>query len=375
MMRRPAILLATAGALAVAVVLGWRWWTSPPLEDAKRLAAAVTAAPASADGAVVLAKPARAARWLTSHPQALVLLKLAAPSANKTLPRIRGFLVALASEARGPFCVWWRGPELAVGAEVGPGPAKALQQLAALEGLTFRARPAAGDVLIVVASSSSALLEQGETSPQPRIGPGMLTALARCGGRWWRVRAGRSTLELAAGDPPELPGPTAVDFVATSDLAALVAAVAPLDWLPSAPALIVFDGAGWGVALPATTLSTDLQRLLTLGGDTAIERPSGARHWRGLLGDLWVLPGPGVAVASRLDLLGKLPREGIVGETGAVHGADLARLLKRVADAADGLPGSASYVAAMRRGAPLIEEIRIARWSLLSQGGRIELQW
>jgi hypothetical protein len=203
----------------------------------------------------------------------------------------------------------------------------------------------------------------------------MLTALARCGGRWWRVRAGRFTLELATGDPLELPAPTATDLIATSDLAALVAAVTPLDWLPSAPALILFDRASWGVALPATALSRDFRRLLTLGGDTAVERPAGARHWRGLLGDLWALPGPGVAVASRLDLLVKLPREGIVGETGAVHGAGLARLFKRVADAAEGFPASASYVAAMRRGAPLLDSLRLARWRLLPLGGRILLEW
>jgi hypothetical protein len=139
--------------------------------------------------------------------------------------------------------------------------------------------------------------------------------------------------------------------------------------------LILFDGAGWGVTLPATTLSRDLRRVLTLGGDTAVEPPAGARHWRGLLGDLWALPGPGVAVASRLDLLGKLSREGIVGETGVVHGADLARLLTRVADAADGFPASASYAAAMRRGAPLLESLRLARWRLLPLGGRILLEW
>jgi hypothetical protein len=230
-------------------------------------------------------------------------------------------------------------------------------------------------VLTVAASSNSALLEQGETGPQPRLGPGTLTALARCRGLWWRIRAGRSALELAAGDPPDLPGPTAVDLIATSNLADFVAAVAPLDWLPSAPALILFDSAGWGVALPATALSGDLRRLLTLGGDTAVERPPSARHWRGLLGDLWAWPGPGVAVASRLDLLGKLPRESIVGETGAVHGADLARLLRRVADAADGFPGSASYVAAVRRGAPLLESLRLARWRLLPLGGRILFEW
>ncbi len=374
-MRRLAVLFAVAGALAVAVVLVWRWWTSPPLENAERLAAAVAATPAGADGAVALARPARAARWLASHPQALVLLKLAAPTANTTLPGIRGFLAALASHARGPLCVWWRGAELAVGAEVGPDPAKALQELAAVEGLAFRVRPAAGGELAVAAASTPALLEPGENGPQPQMRPGTLTALARCGGRWWRARASRSTLELAAGDPLELPGPSDIDLIATSDLAALVAPVVSLDWLPSAPAWILFDGGGWGLVLPATGLSRDLRKLLTLGGDTPIERPPGARHWRGLLGDLWVVPGQGITVASRIDLLSQLPREGIVGETGAVHGAHLAGLLGRVADATDGFPGSASYVAAMRRGAPLLESLRLARWRLLPLGGRILLEW
>ena len=129
----------------------------------ERVQSAVSA-PASADGAVALAKPARAARWLTSHPQALVLLKLAAPTANKTLPRIRGFLVALASEARGPFCVWWRGAELAVGAEVVAEPAKALRQLAALEGHRAISAQAVDQVVGVVVKLDAAAVAAAQNA-------------------------------------------------------------------------------------------------------------------------------------------------------------------------------------------------------------------
>ena len=189
-----------------------------------------------------------------------------------------------------------------------PGAAQALQRLAALEGLPFHAYPAAGGSVAVEAASATALLGQGENRPSPGVEPGTLTALARCGGRYWRIRAGRSTLELVAGDPPKTPEPASGGMVITSDLAALVAAVEPVAWVPSAPACLLFDAGGWGVALPATAVSRDARRLLTLGGDAAAETPPGARHWRGLLGDLWVLPGAGLAVASRPDLLGKLPR-------------------------------------------------------------------
>jgi hypothetical protein len=373
-MRRLTLLLATVGALAAAVVFAWRWWKAPPREDARVLAAAVAITPAGADGAVALAQPARGARWLASHPQSAILLKLAAPAANRALPRVRASLLALASEARGPLSLWWRGADLAVGTTVRPGAAQALQRLAALEGLPFHVYPAAGGMVTVKVGSAIELLGRGENGPGPGIEPGALTALARCGGRCWRIRAGRSTLELVAGDPPKTPEPASGGMVITSDLAALVAAVEPVAWVPSAPACLLFDAGGWGAALPATAVSRDARRLLTLGGDTAAETPPGARHWRGLLGDLWVLPGPGLAVASRPELLGKLPGA-IAGESGAVRGADLARLLRRLAEAADILPGSARYGAGLRRAAPVLEALRLVRWRLLPQGGRIVLEW
>jgi len=374
-MRRLTLLLATVGVLAAAAVLGWRWWTAPPREDADALAAALASTPAGGDGALTLAQPARAARWLASHPQAAILLKLAAPAADRSLPRIRGFILALASKARGPLSLWWRGTELAAGAEVEPRAALALQRLAALEGLPFQVYPATGGAVTVRVGSAIELLGRGEDGPAPAIERGRLGALARCGERWWRIRASRSTLELVAGDPPDAPKPTSGALVTTSDLAALVAAVEPVAWVPSAPACLVVDRGGWGVALPATVLPRDVRRLLAVAGDVAAETPPGARHWRGLLGDLWVRPEPALAVATRPDLLDRLPQEAITGESGVVRGSDLARLLTRVADVADGVPGGARYSSGLRRAALVLEALRLVRWRLLPQGGRIELEW
>jgi hypothetical protein len=366
--------LATVGVLATTATLAWRWWTAPPQDDAGALATAIAAVPAGTDGALTIAQPGRAARWLATHPQAVLLLRLAAPAADRSLPRLRRFIVALASEAQGPLSLWWRGAELAAGAEVEPGAARALQRLAALEALPFRMRPSQERTFAVAAASTPDLVGEGDGTV-PRVGPGPLAALARCGGRWWRARCGRSTLELVAGDPPETPASTGPGFVVTSDLAALVAAVAPIRWVPAAPARLLFDGSGWAVELPATPLSREVRRLLTLGGDAAADSPPGARHWRGILGDVWTLPGPGLAVASRPNLLATLPHDAVVGEAGRVRGADLARFLERVLAAAEEIPGSAAYVAGLQRAVPVVEELRQARWHLLPQGGRIVLQW
>jgi hypothetical protein len=374
-MRRLTLVLATVGVLAITATLAWRWWTAPPQEDADALAAGLASTPAGADGALTLAQPKRAARWLASHPQVVLLLRLAAPAADRSLPRLRRFIVALASESRGPLSLWWRGAELAAGADVNPKAVSALQRLAALEGLPSHVYPAARGAVTVRVGSAIELLGRGEDDSVPGTERGTLAALARCGGRWWRIRAGRSTLELVAGDPPETPASTGPGFVVTSDLAALVVTVAPIRWVPAAPARLLFDGSGWAAELPATPLSRELRRVLTLGGDAAADAPPGARHWRGLLGDLWVLPGPGLAVASRPDLLATLPHDAIVGEAGNVRGADLARLLERVLAAAEGIPGSAAYVAGLQRAVPVVEGLRLARWHLLPQGGRIVLQW
>jgi hypothetical protein len=374
-MRRFTLLLAAVGALAAAAVLAWRWWTAAPLAPADALAAAASRSPVVAEGVLVVADPVRTLRWAARHPQAVALLRLAAPHADLAAPRMRGAAAALAAGALGPLVLWWRGGDLAASAEVDGGSARALRQVAETQGVAIRSELTPTGTVHVALASSPDLLESSGGSGPSVAGVGQLSALARVGDRWWQVRAGRSTLEATSGSPPELPGASDPAVVTTADIGALAAAVAPVQWVPHGPACLVLEGGGWGVALPATTLSLDVRRLLSLGGDTTIETPTGAHHWRGLLGDLWVLPGPGLAVASRPDLLGRLPRGPIAGESGAVRGTELARLVRRFAEAADRVPGNAGVVAGLRRAVPVLEALRRVRWRLLPQGGRILLEW
>jgi hypothetical protein len=374
-MRRFLLAAAVVAAVAATVLVAWRRWTAPPRAPAAALADALSIAPDGADGALAVAEPGRAARWLAAHPQALALVEIAAPSADRALPRMRGLVAALAREARGPVTLWWRGDELAAGATVGSGAARALQQLAALEGFALQVRPASGGALAVRAATAPALLA-GQRPAPPRLDTfGALAALVRLGPRTWRVRAGRSTLELTSGDAPDLPPITPSDAFATRDLAALAAPATTARWLPRASARLLFDERGWAVALPETSLPPEVGRLLSVGGDAASGAPDGARHWQGLLGDIWVRPGPGVALASRLDLLEGLPAGPITGESGVVRGPHLAALCRRISDVLQAIPGAAQHAAGLRRAAPLLEAMRLARWQLLPQGGHVLIEW
>ncbi len=182
---------------------------------------------------------------------------------------------------------------------VGAAAARAIGDLAAIEGVPLRTVPgSAGGV--TVATASAATLLDGGGGAQPRDGahPEM-AALARRGARWWRVEAGRDRLELVSGIPPELPLAAEASVLTTGDLAALAALVGSGNGLPHVPARLAIAGDDWALALPSTMPSAQLQRLLSLGGDTP--GAAGARHWRGVLGDLWVRLAPGLRgrVASR----------------------------------------------------------------------------
>ncbi len=372
-MRRIAVLLALAALGGIVASLAWRWWTAPPRSRTEALAAAAAAVPAQAEGLVAIAEPDRALRWLVRRPQALALLALAAPDADAALPRMRALLAALARDARGPLAVWWRGPDVAAAAPVGAAAARAIGELAAIEGIPLRTAPGgAGDV--TVATPSAATLLDGGRGGGPRDGaPPELAALARRGACWWQVNAGRDRLELVSGSPPELPPAADTSVVTTGDLAALAALLGSGNGLPHVPARLAIAGNDWALALPATVPSAQLQRLLSLGGDTPAA--AGARHWRGVLGDLWVAPLPGFAVASRPELLAAVAGAPLAGEAGAVRGADIAAACVRVADALEGVPWLGARAAALRRAAPLAASLRLARWRITPAGGRILLEW
>jgi hypothetical protein len=374
-MRRVLLAAAVAAAVAAVAALAWRWWTAPPSASEAALRAALELAPADTDGTLALAQPSRAARWLSSRPQALVLVELAAPASRHSLPRVRGLLPALAREARGPLTVWWRGGDLAAGARVQPGAARALRQLAALRGFALRVGPEDHGAVTVRAGTAAALLAPPGGTQRPLGTRAPLSALARIGPRLWWARAGRSSLDAAWGEPPLLPETAGADTLATADLARLLAPVAAFAWLPHAPVWVTFGPGGWAAALPDSALPPAIIHLLFGSAGLSTAPAASIHHWRGPLGDLWVRPGPVIVIASRPELFGGAPADLITGESGDVHGADLARACEKVAAALQGLPGGEQIADGLRKAAPRISAVRQARWRLLPQGGRIRLEW
>lgn len=374
-MRRAASTLAGAAAGAVVLAAAWWWWTAPPDADAAALEAAAATVPAGADGLLVVGRPARAARWLLRRPQAAVLLAAAAPGTEGSFARLRAALEALAGEARGPLAVWWRGPDVALSAEVGEGAGRALRTLASLQGLPVRSRPT-GPGAVTVAIASDGTLLDGPAGRRPATGaPHRLAALARVGPRWWRVLAARGALDLLAGDAPQLPPPGGASTVATADLGRLAALAGPPGVLPHVPCSLAFGPAGWALVVPGTALGPTATRLLTLGGDAPAAAPAGARRWRGVLGELWAAPGSDLTVASSAAMLAARPAPPGPEESGIVRGPELAAACLRAADAFDALLVLGPRAVALRRAAPAVAAVRLARWRIVAAGGTIRLEW
>jgi hypothetical protein len=370
-MRRLTVLVALAALLGAAATIAWRRWTAPPAAPASELARVAAAVPARAEGLVAIAEPGRALRWLARRPQALALLALAAPEANAAVPRLRALFSALAGGARGPLVVWWEGADVAAAATVGTASAAALRELAAIEGVPLRTTPAGGGELTVAVASAPALLD-GAGGPAPGGDhAGELAALARRGSRWWRVEAGRDRLDLVSGTPPALPPAAGPSVVATADLAALAAA-AGAGGLPHTAARLAVSAGDWALALPEVVPSEAVRRLLGLGGAPA---GTAVRPQQGALGDLWASASPGLAVASDATLLAAVAGAAPADEAGTVRGRDLAAACERAAGLLGRVPWLGGSAAALRRAAPLIAPLRLARWRLTAAGGRIVLEW
>ncbi len=370
-MRRLAILVALTALLGVAAAIAWRWWAAPPAAPASELARSAAAVPARADGLVAIAEPGRALRWLARRPQALALLALAAPEANAAVPRMRALLWALAGDARGPLVVWWEGPNAAAAATVGTASAAALRELAAIEGIPVRTTPVGPGEVTVAAASASALLDGAGGAVPGDGGTGELAALARRGARWWRVEAGRARLDLVSGTPPALPPTAGPSVVATADLAALAAAAGAGD-LPHTAARLAVTANDWALALPEVVPSEAVRRLLGLAG-----APDGdaARPRQGALDGLWASASPGLAVASDATLLAAVAGAAPADEAGTVRGGDLAAACERAAGLLGRVPWLGGNAAALRRAAPLLAPVHLARWRLTAAGGRIVLEW
>ena len=370
-MRRVLLFLVVAAGGAAA----WWWWTAPPARSERALISSPGAVPSDADGVLLVADPARTARWAAGHPQALALLPLAAPAARNAGAELRNLLTALIRKAPDVLVAWWRGHEIAVSGLLDAEAAASLERAAALTGTPCRILPQGHGSAVAEFASSPALLEVRRPFAWPAPMPGERSALCYTAGRWWRVETHRNRLELRSGAPPELPPRVGPSVVATADLASLGDLLGAGRGLPHAPARLAFDAAGWAVALGDSEAAPELQRLLTLGGDAPADAPAGARHWRGVLGDLWVLPGPPLAVASNRDILLAVAGGPPSGELGSVRGQDSAAALLRLAAGIEAVPLLATRADTLRRGAAALAKLRLARWRLVPAGGCIVLEW
>ncbi len=354
-MRRLALLIGIAVVLGAAAWLGWRWWMAPPLLPAATLAAEAARLPAAIDGAVVVAEPAKAIRWLFRHPQAGALVGVASGEARRRADTLRGGTLALARDARGPLRLWWRGRELAVAATVGGGTRDAMREVAAMSSLAFAAEPA-GDDAGEVALATDAELLRGSSALPDTAPDGSWSAVAFLGGRWWWVRAERDRLEAVAGVPPDIPVLEDRSVVTSTDVHALLAALSPSLDHHAPVRLVVDEGGDWALALPATKASRTAERLLAAAGVTSAPA------------------GDGTAFASASALLPAVAGPVRVDE-GAVRGGDLAALARRVAEAEVVLVVTGADAADLRRAADLMDGVRAARWRVTPAGGRVVLEW
>ncbi|HVN76576.1 MAG TPA: hypothetical protein VMT19_09680 [Thermoanaerobaculaceae bacterium] len=374
-MRRALPVIVLAVAVTSAVLGWWRWWTAPPSGTELALASLAALVPSDADGVLFLADPARAARWAAGREQVLALVTLAAPAARTAPPELRNLLAAVVRTSPPALAAWWRGPEIAAAAPLGSRDASALGRAAALTGTLSRVLTGAQPTPVFEVATSPALFAAGRTFPAPPAGPGRASALCFTAGRWWRVEAARSRLEISSGAGAEPPPIGSASIVTTQDLGALGRLLGAPDWLPRAPARLAFGPAGWAVALDGDAVGAEARRLLALGGDVPAEHPPGARHWRGVLGDVWVVPGRPLEIASSPSMLETAGGEPPRANAGALRGADLAAALTRLAHALETLPMLGSSASDLRAVAASAARLRLVRWRVAPQGGRVVLEW
>ena len=371
-MRRLAllVLLAAGGAAA-----WWWWWTAPPTAGEQVLTSFPTVVPSDAEGALLVAQPARAARWVAGHPQTLALLAFAAPAVRHAVPGSRQLLTTLAWDSGDEMVAWWRGRDLAVAAVVDPDTAASLERAAALTGAPCRVIPLQTGKVVLELATSASLLQPAERLSWPSPEAGRRTALCFTGGRWWRVDAGRNRVDVWCAAAPVLPPPAGPSIVSTASLAKLGEAVGAGEGLPRSAARVVIDGRDWAFALDEVDLGRELRRLLQLGSDIPAGARSGILRWRGVFGDLWALPGPGLAVASSPVALAALAAGRTDRELGSLRGPEIAAACLRLADRLEGVPLLGARTDALRRAAPALAAVREARWRIVPAGGRISIEW
>lgn len=361
-------------ALLVGACLGaWLWFTAPPSAALAGLAALAAEAQSDADGILVIGDPARSARWLARHPQALAPLAAAAPEAVPALRRLEPAARVLATRARADLLLWWRRDDAALAAVVDEDVSRSLVPLAAAGSLHYRIQSGGtGPRLVMFATAGGLLDARGVRSIPGSEGTAM--ALARVGDRWWLVTAGRNSLRCTTGRPPALADPGERFTAAFTDLRRHVPGAARFGVERRLPVVLSVDPQGWSLAFPDIDVPDHLAKILgasrTPHGGTA----PGPRPLRGSFGEAWLDTRRGLALGSSAERLSE-PVETPVRDTGAVRGAEMARLLDAAAQHLEWAPGVAGDAAALSTAARLLAGLRLAVWDVGTEGGHVRLEW
>lgn len=368
MARRP--LLAAAAIIALGGAGLWGWWTALPRASSAELAATAAHAPADAAGVVVIAQPARFARWLARHRASLWLALLLPPGAHPAAEALRPLAASLLRAAQSPLLAWWGQNTAGLSVEVKPGEVAPLRHVAALTGVGWRAQPlASGRVRVWVSFPAAVVIP---ALPPPTFPTGSSAALAYLDGHWWEVHLTRTGLTVRTGTPPELPHCDQDTVIVTPDLSTLLPAAS----LPALPVAALISPAGeWGLRVGRDGMAEQLARWLRrLGGRPHAGGENAAVLWSTPLGRFYAAPGEPASLASCPELVAGLPDPKGGESWGCIHGSVLAHALSRAVPFLARLPGVAREDQ-LQSLAQALGEVRHCSWRYGPAGGHLAVKW
>jgi len=373
----PRSALLSAGTVALLGVAGgaaaWWWWTAPPSGSGTRLALAAHWAPADAEGVVVVAQAPRLARWLARHRAAGPLAAAVAPAALAGARPVEPMALPLVRTARGPLVAWWGTSSTGLAAQVTRADLAGLRQVAALRGLGWREERGEGDFVGVWAFTGTLGASPVLPATPPPAPGGGWSALVKLHGWWWHIRLTRGGLTARSGTPPPLPNCGGETRMVSGDLSSLLGRSADTAAVPGA-LLVAADG-GWGVRLGEASSGTIVERVVRAVGEGR-ERPGdpSTLQWDTPWGTLVLAAESGGAVATRPELLARLPLATPGSQWGCLRGEEVAGALTGTAALLARLPGGPSHQQ-IASAAKALQQVKECSWRLEPSGGQLQLRW
>lgn len=348
----------------------WWWWTAPPLGSGVDLATAAGWAPAEAEGLIVVAQAPRLGRWLARHRAAALLALAVVPAAHATTQPLQPIAPSLARTARGPVLAWWGESSTGLAAQVARTDVEGLRQVAALRALGWSEQSIDGGHVRVSVFHGVPGAWPAQLPDSRPPSEGWSSALARVHGQWWRLRLTRAGLAAQSGVPPALPECRDETLIVSSNLLLLARGAS----LPAVGGVLLVTGdGGWGLRVGGSRAS--LERVLrAVGGRRDAAGDASVQAWRSPFGPFFISGEPGIAIATRAEVLARLPDLDPASEWGCLKGAQIANALTGATTLLDRLPGMPSGDQ-MTAAAESLSQVQLCSWRIEPSGGHLDLRW